>query len=256
MLAVTPDSASEAQREALLEKFASTPTEAVRNDLVESFLPLAEFFARRYRDRGVERDDLRQVAKLALVKAGDRFDPTRNVPFAVFAGRTIDGELKRYFRDRTWAVKMPRSLQERSQQVRHATQQLSAELGRAPVPAELVDVTGLDLDQVIEALDASASYHASSIYASASTGSSEGQTLADRLMAPGDAIAKREAQMTVESLLETLPEREQRIVRLRFEDERTQREIAEIIGVSQMHVSRLIRKSLKDLRERYRSATD
>lgn len=237
-----------AERARLFERFAADRSEANRNALVESYVPLAEFFAKRYRDRGVESEDLRQVAKVALVKAVDRFDPCREVQFSTFAGRTIDGELKRYFRDKTWAVRVPRSLQESSLDVRRASDELSVQLGRPPTVEQLADATGYDVDQVIEALDVQSSYRATSIEGATNDADSPGTALRDRIESREDRIEESEQRMTLERLLGTLPDRERRILELRFFDELSQTEIAERVGVSQMHVSRLIRRSLESLR--------
>lgn len=238
---------SNLDRERLFARYREDPSEPNRNALVESYFPLAEFFAKRYRDRGVESEDLRQVAKLALVKAVDRFDPSRDVQFSTFAGRTIDGELKRYFRDKTWSVRVPRSLQESSLEVRRASDELSVELGRPPTVMQLAESTGLDIDQVIEALDVQHSYRAASLDRSSSVDGNAPPPAAT-LAADDERIDKSEERIVVERLLATLPEREREILHLRFYTELSQAEIADRIGVSQMHVSRLIRRSLEDLR--------
>ncbi|NNF55782.1 MAG: SigB/SigF/SigG family RNA polymerase sigma factor [Acidimicrobiales bacterium] len=238
-------------REDLFQRYASDPTEAVRNELVESYIPLAEFFAKRYKNRGAEQEDLRQVAKLALVGSVERFDPTIGVKFSTFAGRTIDGELKRYFRDKMWAVRVPRSLKERSIAVRKANDRLAIDLGRPPTIAELGADLDLEADEVIEALEVQTTgFRADSL--ERPVGDSDGLSLGDLL--PGDAkgIEHSEIQMAVRTLLEALPARERKILVMRFFEEKSQQEIADEIGVSQMHVSRLLRKTLEDLRERMR----
>lgn len=241
------DSQLVADREVLFAKYSENPSEDNRNAIAESFLSLAEFFAKRYKDRGADPEDLRQVAKMALVKAVDRFDPTLDVQFSTFAGRTIDGELKRYFRDKTWSVRVPRSLQERSIVVRRVADELAVRLGSAPTIAQISAETGLETDQIIEALDVQQSYRASSLDASSSTGD-ESSALSDRLASEDDAIERTDTELAISRLLDTLPEREREILQLRFFDELSQIEIAERVGVSQMHVSRLIRKALEDLR--------
>ncbi len=239
-------------REELFLRYAENPTEAIRNELVESFIPLAEFFAKRYQNRGAEQEDLRQVAKLALVGSVERFDPSVGVKFSTFAGRTIDGELKRYFRDKMWAVRVPRSLKERSIAVRRANDRLAAEFGRPPTIAELSADLDLGDDEVIEALEVqSTAFRADSL--ERPVGGADSQSLGDLLPSTASGIELSEIQMSVRSMLETLPEREQRILIMRFFEERSQQEIAASIGVSQMHVSRLLRKTLEDLRERIRA---
>lgn len=244
---------SDSTRERLFARFDADRSEANRNALVESYLPLAEFFAKRYRDRGVESEDLRQVAKLALVKAVDRFDPSRDVQFSTFAGRTIDGEIKRYFRDKTWSVRVPRSLQESSLEVRRVSDALSVELGRPPTISQLAGATGMDTDQVIEALDVQHSYLAASLDRGGSD-DDDAPPLASTVAINEERIERSEERMVISNLLKTLPEREREILELRFFSELSQAEIADRIGVSQMHVSRLIRRSLEDLRAKMPSA--
>ncbi len=235
-------------RERLFAAFADDRSEANRNAIAESFIPLAEFFATRYKKRGVEPEDLRQVAKMALVKAVDRFDPSLDIAFSTFAGRTIDGELKRYFRDKTWAVRVPRSLQERSLAVRRVADELALQLGASPTVEQIATEAGMAADEVIEALDVQQSYRASSIDA-ASSGGDESTAMSHRLATDDASTDRTDTQLAIRGLLDTLPERERRILELRFFDELPQADIAEEVGVSQMHVSRLIRKSLQELRD-------
>lgn len=233
--------------------FNTTGSERARDALVESYLPLADFFARRYADRTVELDDLQQVARMALVKALDRFDPSFNSSFSTFAGRTIDGELKRHFRDKSWAVRVPRSIQEKSIFVGRVQSELEQANTRAPTPAELAKATGLEIDEVIEALDARANYRAARI--DKPTGTDDGQTIADTLTSTTSGHEESEMRMLIRSLLDTLSERDQEIVRLRFFDDLSQQEIAEQIGVSQMQVSRILRRSLASLQQTARDQT-
>lgn len=238
------------RRAELFVELAETGSEAARTELIESFAPLAEFFANRYRNRGAEQEDLRQVAQLALVKAVDRFDLSFDVQFSTFAGRTIDGELKRYFRDRTWSVRVPRSLKEMSIEVRKVSDQLAAELDRSPSVAELAEATGFEQEQIIEALDVQTAYRATSIDKPTNSGDDGDLTLGATLASVEKGYEQTTLALAVESLLETLPERERTIVQLRFFEDLSQSQIAERVGVSQMHVSRLLRKSLEQLRER------
>lgn len=232
----------------LFAEYRRTQSEAVRNRIVERSDGLAHYFARRYRNRGVEPDDLLQVARLALVRAVERFDPDQGYKFATFAGRTIDGELKRYFRDRTWAVRVPRGLQERAVLVRAASDRLAASQGHAPTVGELAVETGLDPDEVLEALEASTSYSADSLDRPA--GTDDGMvTVADRTGDDDVEMERAALRVAMDQLLETLDPRERTIVRLRFEERLTQSEIAAEVGVSQMHVSRLLRRSLETLRQ-------
>jgi RNA polymerase sigma-B factor len=220
----------------------------LRNRLVEAHRGLAASIAHDYRDRGVELDDLVQIAMLGTLKAVERYEPERGIPFSSFASRTINGEIKRYFRDRTWAVRPPRSAQERHLDLRRTSAALTTRLGRSPKVTELADELGITTDEVLEAQEAGAAYRATSLDARR-PGDEEGMTLGERL--PGEEGASRpaEVRVLVGQLLDSLPPREAEILRLRFYDELTQTEIADRIGISQMHVSRLIRRCLLDLRD-------
>jgi RNA polymerase sigma-B factor len=228
--------------------FRDTQERSLRNELVEAHRGLAARIANDYRGRGVDLDDLVQIAMLGILKAVERFDPDRGIPFSSFASRTVNGEIKRYFRDRTWAVRPPRSTQERHLDLRRVTATMSANLGRPPTVNELAAELEISEDEVLEAMEAGAAYRAASLDARR-PGDEEGTSLAERL--PGTEPPSRpvELRLLVGQLLDTLPPREAEIVRLRFYDELTQSEIAERLGISQMHVSRLIRRCLLELRE-------
>jgi len=220
---------------------------AARNRLVEEHADLAEHFVRRYAGRGLARDDLRQMALLAMVKAADRFEPARGVAFATFASRTIDGELKRQFRDRSWAVRPPRGLQELHLALRRADEELTQELGRHPRIGELAERLDVNEEDVLEALEAGAAHHADSLDVPLGDGE---RTAEDRLGAGDAGYGRTEGRMVVADLLATLPERERTILALRFYENLSQEEIAERIGVSQSYLSRLLRRTLLDLRRR------
>ena len=231
---------------ALFVTYRSNPTRRLRNELVELHMGLAAHIARRL-SRGTNDQDIRQVAMVALVKAVDRFDPEHGTPFSAFAGRTIEGEIKRHFRDRTWSVRVPRSAKELHLAVRRATDDLQLKLHRSPTVAELAVHLEIDRDEVITGLAAGASYSASSL--DGSTG--EDGVAADHrsALATVDAgFEHSEHRDMVRALLERLPERERTIVSMRFFDELSQSEIAEQVGVSQMHVSRLLRSSFERMR--------
>ncbi|MEZ5379532.1 MAG: SigB/SigF/SigG family RNA polymerase sigma factor [Acidimicrobiales bacterium] len=241
--------ARDAERERLFLELRETGSQDVRNRLVESYAPLVVYFAKRYSNRGVPDEDLRQTAQLACVKAVDRFDPTLGIKFSTFAGRTIEGELKRYFRDKTWAVRVPRSLQERSAEVRKTIDAMSADLGRPPSVQELAERTGYSDDEIIEALDVQTAYRASSIDLPAGTkDDGPGHALAARLGETDGGFHQAEVSMAVQSLIEKLPDREREIIELRFFGGLKQQEIADRMGISQMHVSRLLRRALDQMR--------
>jgi RNA polymerase sigma-B factor len=242
----SPARAERATKEQFVE-FASTRDERLRNQLVESHLGLAHQLARRFVNRGEPYDDLIQVASIALVKSVDRFDPDRGVEFSTFATRTVIGELKRHFRDKGWAVRAPRRVQELYLELGPATESLGQELGRPPTVMEIAERVGATEEAVLEAIEAGQSYRSSSIDA---PDRQEG-TIASRLGEVDAGYAGSEDRMVLAASLAELPEREQTILRYRFVDGMTQSEIAELIGISQMHVSRLLASSLARLRESF-----
>lgn len=244
---MTFDDARSSDLDRLFDAYRTTGDRSVRNELIEAHRGLAAAIANDYRGRGVELDDLVQIAMLGTVKAVERFDPRRGIPFSSFASRTVNGEIKRYFRDRTWAVRPPRSAQERHLDLRRARAALSSSLGRPPTVAELAIELDISPDQVLDAIEAGAAYRATSLDARR-PGDDDNTTLGERL--PGDDVPSRpvELRMLVDQLLDTLPAREAAIIHLRFYEELTQSEIAERLGISQMHVSRLMRRCLEDLR--------
>jgi RNA polymerase sigma-B factor len=218
---------------------------AAREELITANLGLAQQLARRFLHRGEPLDDLVQVASVALVKSVDRFDPGRGVDFAAFATRTIIGELKRHFRDKGWAVRASRRVQELYLELGHATAALSQELGRSPTVRELAEATDSTEEAVIEAIEAGQGYRAASIDAS----ESEEDPLSARLGEHDGNFDSVENRVLLGPALATLPPREQAILRMRFVDGLTQSEIAAAVGVSQMHVSRLLSSSLQKLRD-------
>jgi len=220
---------------------------ATRDQLVEDHLRLASHFARRYSGRGLSRDDLEQTARLALVKAADRFDDERGVAFATFASRSIDGELKRQFRDHSWSVRPPRALQELHLDLRRTDEELTQELGRKPRLAELARRLDVDEESVLEALEAGLAHQATSLDAPLDEST---RTASDQMGTRDPGYERTDGRLLVEELLATLPDREQEILRLRFYDNLSQEEIAERIGVSQSYLSRLLRRTLLDLRAR------
>ncbi|MFN0091306.1 MAG: SigB/SigF/SigG family RNA polymerase sigma factor [Acidimicrobiales bacterium] len=226
-------------------EYRRTRSRRLRNELVEANAGLAAYFARRYAQRGVALDDLTQVAMLALLNAVERFDPDRGVKFATFAGRTIDGEMKRFFRDRTWSLRVPRRSKELHLAMRTAAERLTHEQGRPPTIAELAAALEVDADEVVEAIDAGAAYRTASLD---QPGDDE-QSAAPRSLAAEGGYGEVDSRVLIERLLAQLPERERTIIELRFFGELSQAEIAEKVGVSQMHVSRLIRRTLGELRE-------
>jgi RNA polymerase sigma-B factor len=239
---------SSVEREDFSKKFADfaeTRDTRLRDELVEAHLDLARQLARRFSNRGESYDDLSQVASIALIKSVDRFDPERGVEFSTFATRTIIGELKRHFRDRGWAIRAPRRIQELYLELGHVTESMTHELGRPPTIAEMAKATDVTEDAVLEALEAGQSYRTSSIDAPDRQDSTIGSQLGQ--VDPG--FGGTEDRLVLALSLAKLPEREQTILRLRFVEGLTQSQIAAQIGISQMHVSRLLAASLSKLRE-------
>jgi RNA polymerase sigma-B factor len=229
---------------ALFRRYRRDREQAVRDALIERFLPLAMHLARRY-PSGRESEDVAQVASLALLKAVDRFDPDRGTAFTSFATPTILGEIKRYFRDFGWTVHVPRKLQERMQRVERANQTLTARQGRAPTPAEIADDLGISVEEVLDARATSSAHRPEPL---------ELDPRGDDRHRPPPAADEPgyeqvEHEDTVASLLRCLPDRDRRIVELRFRHELLQREIAAVVGLSQMQVSRILSHSLEKLGE-------
>ncbi|MCX5388667.1 RNA polymerase sigma factor SigF [Streptomyces sp. NBC_00094] len=223
----------------------------VRNTLIEMNMSLVVYAAGRFRARGEEREDILQVGMVGLIKAIDRFDLSREVEFATFAVPYIVGEIKRFFRDTTWAVHVPRRLQEARLELAKATDELSARLGRAPRTAELAPVMELSEDEVVEAQVAANGYTSTSLDATIPGGDSEDDdaALADRMGQEDPALELFEEFHTLAPLVEALDPRDRLLLHLRFVEELTQTQIGERLGVSQMHVSRLLARSLNRLRE-------
>jgi RNA polymerase sigma-B factor len=231
-------------------EYRRTGDRALRNQLVEQHMGLSEFLARRFANRGEALDDLRQVALIGLLKAVERFEPERGLQFSSFATPTILGELKRHFRDSGWAVRVPRRIQELHLELDRTVSVLSQELGRPPTPAEVATRAGVREDDVLESMEASSLYRLASLDAQPPDGAGPGPT--SRLGEVDPDLAGIEDRLALTELLTELPEREQRIIYLRFYEGLTQSEIAKRVGVSQMHVSRLLTKSLETLAEQGR----
>ncbi|SEO43575.1 RNA polymerase sigma factor SigF [Trujillonella endophytica] len=222
--------------------------ERLREILVEEHLPLVRHFARRFSNRGEPFDDLLQVGTLGLIAAIDRFDPTRGVEFLSFAVPTITGEIKRHFRDQGWSVRVPRRLQELHLSLNSAVGELAQKNGRAPTPSELAQHLGIPREEVLEGLAVANAYRSSSLDERLS-GDDDSPTLAATLGEEDAALEGVEYRESLQPLLATIPARERRILILRFFGNMTQSQIAADIGISQMHVSRLLSQTLAKLRE-------
>ncbi len=232
----------------LLQRYRQDGDQRAREALIERYLPLSQRLARRYKHSGEDLDDLYQVASLALLKALDRFDPDRGSDFASYAVPTILGEVKRHFRDHTWAVHMPRDLQERTVKVSQAIEELGKVHGRAPSVPELAERLSMEPEAIVEALSAASAYATLSLEAEPGN-DPDAVALGEGIgeVDPGFELAEYGA--AIQGTLREMPERERVVLHLRFVEDMTQTQIAERIGVSQMQVSRLIRKAVSVLRE-------
>jgi len=229
----------------LFRRYRADREPAVRDALITRFLPLALHLARRY-PSGRESDDVAQVASLALVKAVDRFDPDRGSAFTSFATPTILGEIKRYFRDYGWSVRVPRRLQDIALRIEKITQPLTGRLGRAPTPAEIAAELEVTLEEVLDALQSATAHRPEPLEPRARDGEELHPVMA---ASEDDGYEHVEDAAAVDSLLDRLPERDRFVVELRFRHDLLQREIADVVGLSQMQVSRILAHSLATLQE-------
>jgi RNA polymerase sigma-B factor len=222
-----------------------------RGELVELHLPLVDHCARRFLNRGEPFEDLVQVGTIGLIKAVDRFDSERGVEFSTYATPTILGEIKRHFRDKGWAIRVPRRLQELRMSISAATGDLAQRLGRSPTPAEVAERLGVGIEDVLEGLESANAYSTLSLDAGGSGEDGLGSML-ETMGAVDEALDHVELRASIRPLIEQLPPREKQILLLRFFRQMTQSQIAEEVGISQMHVSRLLTRTLAELRESIR----
>jgi RNA polymerase sigma-B factor len=238
---------------ALFAEFGATTTSDVRRtqcreQLVQLHLPLVDHCARRFTNRGEPFDDLVQVGTIGLIKSVDRFDTDRGVEFSTYATPTIIGEIKRYFRDKGWAIRVPRRLQELRMSISAVTGDLAQELGRSPTPREIADKLGVTVEEVMEGIESANAYSTLSLDAGDSGEESSGNSMLETLGMDDEGLDHVEIRESIKPLIEALPAREKRILLLRFFRGMTQSQIAAEIGVSQMHVSRLLNRTLEHLR--------
>ncbi len=246
-----PEADSRQHDREMLEQLAaldvnSPERETLRAALIERHLPLVHFMARKFMDRGEPLDDIVQVGTIGLIKAIDRFDPALGFEFSTYATPTIVGEIKRHFRDKTWAIRIPRRLQELGVQVSKARDELTHALDRSPTPAEIAKKLDITVDDVIEAMEANTAYNTVSLDAGADD---EGPGLGNTLGEWDEALDNVEYRESLKPLIAAMDEREQTILLRRFFDNKSQSEIATELGISQMHVSRILNKTLTQLRE-------
>ncbi len=250
----SPGSVSETDRRALLRAYRENGDVAARDRLIESFIPVVRSIAYRYAGRGEQLDDLEQVASVGLIKAIERFDLDRDVELMTYVFPTVVGELKRHFRDRGWSVTVPRRLKELHYRLSRLIEELTATLGRSPTIAELAHEAGVEEEEVVEALEVGRAYASRSLTRALDSDEGGGAELIDLIDDEERGYEAAENRELLASGLKALDERERRIVQLRFVEGLTQSQIAVEIGISQMHVSRLIRRALETLSEEIEEA--
>jgi RNA polymerase sigma-B factor len=243
--APAPDPPGGPDRE-LLRRYHEDGDVTAREQLVERHLPLVRSLARRYAGRGEALEDIEQVGAIGLIKAIDRYELTRDVALTTYATPNVVGEIKRHFRDRGWTIRIPRALQELNVKMSGAVERLTVRLARSPTIAELAAELDATPEQVLEAVEAGSAY--SPVSLSASPGTEEDLDLMEVIGSEDEGFARTDDRTSLEPALGDLPERERRILRMRFEEGLTQTQIADRVGLSQMHVSRLIRRSLESMR--------
>jgi RNA polymerase sigma-B factor len=240
-------SVTETDRRALLRAYRENGDIAARDRLIESFIPVVRSIAYRYAGRGEQIDDLEQVASVGLIKAIERFDLDRDVELMTYVFPTVVGELKRHFRDRGWSVTVPRRLKELHYRLSRLIEDLTATLGRSPTIAELAEETGVDEEEVVEALEVGRAYSSRSLTRALEADEGGGAELIDLIDDEERGYEAAENRQLLATGLRSLDDRERRIIQLRFVEGLTQSQIAVEIGISQMHVSRLIRRALEKL---------
>ena len=224
--------------------------EEAREQLIVSHLNLVRFLASKFKNRGEPIDDLMQVGTIGLIKAIDRFDPARGLEFTTFATPTIMGEIKRHFRDKGWSVRVPRRLQELSAKVNQTTDDLTRELQRPPSVAEVAERLGASVDEVLEAMESSSAYSSVPLEGAGQNADDDAPSIIDHYATEDDDLAASDDRIVIEDAMSEFTPREQEIVNMRFQQGMTQVEIAQKLGISQVQVSRMLRKVLKQVQEK------
>ena len=224
--------------------------EEAREQLIVSHLNLVRFIAAKFKNRGEPLDDLVQVGTIGLIKAIDRFEPSRGLEFTTFATPTIMGEIKRHFRDKGWSVRVPRRLQELSAKVNATTDELTRELQHAPSVAEVAARLNASVDEVLEAMESSSAYSSVSLEGTGQGAEDDTPSILDHYISEDDELAASDDRMLLDQLIGTFTPREQEIIRMRYDQGLTQVEIADKLGISQVQVSRMLRRALKQMQER------
>ena len=235
----------------LFPQYQETHDSEVRDQLIVSHLNLVRFLASKFKNRGEPLDDLIQVGTIGLIKAIDRFDPSRGLEFTTYATPTIMGEIKRHFRDKGWSVRVPRRLQELSAKVNQITDELTTELQRSPSIEEIAKKLGVSVDEVLEAMESSGAYSSVPLEGGGSSvDGDEAPSIIDQYITEDEALAGSDDRIVLEDAIADFSPREQEIIRMRFVEGLTQVEIAEKLGISQVQVSRLLRRTLKRIQEK------
>jgi RNA polymerase sigma-B factor len=246
-LSAGPEDRATADRR-LFDRYLDKNDPIDRDAVVERFLPLARQLAARYQRPEESFDDVFQVACFGLVKAVDRFDVERGVAFTSYAVPTITGEIKRHFRDRAWSVRVPRDLQDLALRVERVVAELTRDHGRQPSVMEVAEATGVEPEDVLDAMQASSAYRATSLDTPRGADDDRGGTIGDSVGVDEDGYARAEQRALLQELMRSLTPREREVIRLRFEEDLTQADIGEKVGVSQMQVSRVLRQAVAKLR--------
>ncbi len=235
----------------LFAQYQETHDSEVRDQLIVSHLNLVRFLASKFKNRGEPLDDLIQVGTIGLIKAIDRFDPSRGLEFTTYATPTIMGEIKRHFRDKGWSVRVPRRLQELSAKVNQVTDELTTEFQRSPSIEEIAKKLGVSVDEVLEAMESSGAYSSVPLEGGGSSvDGDEAPSIIDQYITEDEALAGSDDRIVLEDAIADFSPREQEIIRMRFVEGLTQVEIAEKLGISQVQVSRLLRRTLKRIQEK------
>ena len=234
----------------LFRRYKEEGDKDAREKLVMSHLNLVRFLANKFKNRGEPLDDLMQVGYLGLLKAIDRFDPSRGLEFTTYATPTILGEIKRHFRDKGWSVRVPRRLQELSAKVNQTTDELTTKLQRSPTVQEIADHLDATVDEVLEAMESSSAYSSVPLEGASSQEGDEAPSILDRYASEDNALAFTDDRLVIEDALQSFSPREREVIELRFLQGMTQIEIAERLGISQVQVSRLLRRTLKKIQDK------
>ena len=234
----------------LFRRYKEQGDSEARDQLIMSHLNLVRFLASKFKNRGEALDDLIQVGTIGLIKAIDRFDPERGLEFTTYATPTIMGEIKRHFRDKGWSVRVPRRLQELSAKVNQVTDELTNQLQRSPSVAEIAESLGVSVDEVLEAMESSSAYSSVPLEGGGSSDDEEAPSVIDHYATEDADLAASDDRIVLEEAIADFSPREQDVIRMRFVDGLTQVEIAERLGVSQVQVSRLLRRTLRRIQDK------